>query len=78
MAEIEKIANDRYRLRAHGQIMTLSAEGLLDVYHYVIQHSDTLTREVLGDASEEAPPGDDRESIEQHIQELNQAQEREE
>ncbi len=35
MSEIEKIADDRYRLSAHDQIITLSARDLCDLYNWL-------------------------------------------
>jgi hypothetical protein len=35
MIEVEKIADNRYRLRAHGQLMTVSAQDLVDFYDYL-------------------------------------------
>ena len=35
MSEIEKIADDRYRLRAHDQIITLSARDLCDLFNWL-------------------------------------------
>ncbi len=45
MAEIEKIASDRYRIRAHGQIITLSAQDLLDLMDYALEHTALLSQE---------------------------------
>ena len=35
--EIEKIADNRYRLRAHGHILTVSAQDLLDLVEHLRQ-----------------------------------------
>ena len=35
MVEIEKIASDRYRLRAHGQMMMLSAQDLCELFDWL-------------------------------------------
>jgi hypothetical protein len=43
--EIEKIAQDRYRLRAHGQIITLSAQDLLDTMDWCLLHAKELEKE---------------------------------
>ena len=45
MAEIEKIAADRYRIRAHGHIITLSAQDLLDAMDYALEHTAQLRQE---------------------------------
>ena len=33
--DIEKIADDRYRLRAHNQVITLTSQDLLDIFDYL-------------------------------------------
>ena len=45
MADIEKIAQDRYRLRAHGQLITVSAGDLLDVMDWALRHAEQLRAE---------------------------------
>lgn len=45
MAEMEKIAADRYRLRARGQLITLSAQDLRDVSDWCLLHMRELEQE---------------------------------
>ncbi len=45
MAEVEKIASDRYRLRSHDQIITLSAQDLLGAMDYALEHAAQLRQE---------------------------------
>ena len=52
MADIEKIAADRYRVRSHSHLITLNAQDLLDVYEYVLQDANTLTREAIASRDE--------------------------
>jgi hypothetical protein len=53
MAEIEKIAADRYRVRSHGHLITLSAQDLLDVYEYVLLDANTLPWEAIASKDEQ-------------------------
>ncbi len=64
MSEIEKIARDRYRLRAHDHIITLSAQDLLDAMDYGLLHAKLLRVEALSPQE----PGDD---IAQRLQALD-------
>ena len=43
--EVERIATDRYRLRAHNQLMTISAQNLLDLMDYALRYARTLEQE---------------------------------
>ena len=52
MADIEKIAADRYRVRSHDHLVTLNAQDLLDMYEYVLQNANTLTREAIASKDE--------------------------
>lgn len=45
MAEIEKIAADRYRIRSHDQILTVDARDLLDLMDYGLRYARTLEQE---------------------------------
>jgi hypothetical protein len=43
--EVEKVAQDRYRLRSHGQVMTCSAAELLAVMDWALLHAKELEAE---------------------------------
>lgn len=43
--DVEKIATDRYRLRSHGHIMTVSAQDLRDIEAYATLHMVELEAE---------------------------------
>ncbi len=43
--DIEKIATDRYRVRAHNQIITLSSQDLLELMAYGQLHASELEQE---------------------------------
>jgi len=45
MMEVEKVAQGRYRLRSHGQVMTVSSQDLLDVNEWALQHMRELESE---------------------------------
>ncbi len=45
MADIEKIAADRYRIRSHGQLLTVSAQDLIDVVDWYFGHSSEVQAE---------------------------------
>jgi len=45
MSDIEKIATDRYRIRAHNQLITLSAQDLRDLYDWCLLHMRELEQE---------------------------------
>ncbi len=51
--EIEKIAADRYRIRSHGQLLTVSAQDLIDVFEWYFGHISELQAEAK-DAKEKA------------------------
>ncbi len=43
--DVEKISADRYRLRSHDHIMTVSSQDLLDVMDWALQHAKELEYE---------------------------------
>lgn len=43
--EVEKIADDRYRLRFHGQVMTLDSQALVDIASWIGLHEEELQRQ---------------------------------
>jgi hypothetical protein len=43
--EVEKIATDRYRLRFREHLMTVDAQGLLDLMDYGLRYARTLEQE---------------------------------
>ncbi len=43
--DVEKVAQDRYRLRSHDHIMTVSAQDLLDVMDWVLLRATELRKE---------------------------------
>ena len=43
--DIEQIATDRYRVRARGQLITLSAHDLLEIHQWCLLHGEQLERE---------------------------------
>ena len=43
--EVEKVAQDRYRLRFRGQVMTVDAQGLLTLLSWLQAHEQRLTDE---------------------------------
>ena len=45
MAEVEKIASDRYRIRARDHLITVSAQDLLDLMNYALEHTAQLRQE---------------------------------
>lgn len=45
MIEVEKFATDRYRLRFRGQLITLDAQALRDVYDWCLLHMHMLEQE---------------------------------
>lgn len=45
MAEVEKIAANRYRLRAHDHVFTVDAQDLLDLMDYGLRWAKTLEQE---------------------------------
>ena len=47
MAEIEKIASDRYRIRSHDQILTVDAQDLRDIFDYALRNMQTIENEAL-------------------------------
>ncbi len=53
--DIEKVAQDRYRLRSHDHIMTVSAQDLLDVMDWVLLRATELRKE----AEQAEPPSHD-------------------
>ena len=57
MAEIEKVATDRSRLRAHGQLITVSAGDLLDIMDWALRNAEQLRAEdeAEQDGEEETP-----------------------
>jgi hypothetical protein len=43
--EIEKIAQDRYRLRFRGQVLTVDAQGMRDLSDWCLLHMQSVERE---------------------------------
>lgn len=43
--DIEQTATDRYRLRAHNQLITLSAHDLLEIHHWCLLAGSQLEQE---------------------------------
>src|SRR5947209_11461782 len=52
MIEVEKIATDRYRVRSHGQLITLSAQDMRELNDWCLLHMRELEQEA---AQEPAP-----------------------
>lgn len=45
MADIEKIAANRYRIRSRGHLLTVSAQDLIDVFEWYFGHISELKAE---------------------------------
>lgn len=61
MAEIEKIAagnGGRYRIRSHDQILTVSANDLLEIANYALRHRQELLQESEGEPTARTLPGE--------------------
>lgn len=69
--EIEKIAADRYRLRAHGQLITLSAQDLRDVYDFALRWMKQLEQEAI---EADQPSYDDIHTVEAYRREYDEGQ----
>jgi hypothetical protein len=52
--EVERIAQDRYRLRFRGQLMTVDAQALLDIMDWALRYAKQLEEEAL---PPRIPPG---------------------
>jgi hypothetical protein len=58
--EVEKIAANRYRIRAHGHVFTVDAQDLLDAMDYGLRWAKTLEQEAklerMAKPAQEQPP----------------------